>query len=140
MLTFLRGLRAQFLAGFAVAALFAAAVCGLVIHLVNQSLADLDELQAVDERNQLAAQVRELAYKKSNHVRGYLLYGNHDYFAGWEAATAEMDKTLERLLGITRREENRVLVRQMMEAGRAYDQFAREGIMLPARAARSVAV
>lgn len=131
---FFKGLRGQFLSGFAVAALFALLVCGLVLYLVNQSLADLVELEAVFERAQLASKINELAYQKSNHARGYLLYGTPSYYEQWEATTAEHTKTLEHLLSITRREENRVLVRQIMEASQRYDNFVREQIMLPARA------
>ena len=133
---FFKGLRGQFLSGFAVAALLAVLVCGLVVYLIDQSLADLVELQTVFERAQIASKVNELAYQKSNYARGYLLYGTPNYYEQWEATTAEQAKTLEHLLSITRREENRVLVRQMMEASRRYDEFVREQVMLPARAGR----
>ena len=129
----LKGLRAQFLSGFAVAALFALLVCSLVIYLVDRSLADLDEVKTVNERIQLAFKASELGYQKSNYARGYLLYGIPDYYSQWEAATAEQAKTLEYLLSITRREENRVLVRQMIEASRRYDDFVRDQVMVPAR-------
>jgi methyl-accepting chemotaxis protein len=129
----LKGLRAQFLSGFAVAALFALLVCGLVIYLVDRSLADLDEVKTVNERVQLASKISELGYQKSNYARGYLLYGIPDYYSQWEAAATEQAKTLEHLLSITRREENRVLVRQMIEASKRYDDFVRDQVMVPAR-------
>ncbi|MDQ0285113.1 methyl-accepting chemotaxis protein [Desulfofundulus luciae] len=129
-----KGLRAQFLSGFAVATLFAVLVCGLVIYLVNQSMADLIEVETVNERAHLASKVAELGYQKSASARGYLLYGTPAYYEQWENATAEQAKTLEHLLSITRREENRVLVRQMLEACRRYDDFVREQVMTPARA------
>ncbi|SHI54362.1 methyl-accepting chemotaxis protein [Desulfofundulus thermosubterraneus] len=129
-----KGLRAQFLSGFAVAALFAVLVCGLVIYLVNQSMADLIEVETVNERAQLASKIAELGYQKSASARGYLLYGTPAYYEQWENATGEQAKTLEHLLSITRREENRVLVRQMIEACRRYDDFVREQVMMPARA------
>ena len=134
-------LRGQFLAGYAVAAVFALIVCGLVLYLVNQSLADLDELNTVNVREQMSTQIQTMAYRKSVDMRGYLLYGDEKYLKRWETDTKTMNDTLEQLLRITRHEENRVLVQRMIEAARTYDQFVQSEVISPVQAGkRDVAI
>jgi methyl-accepting chemotaxis protein len=111
-----------------------ASISGLIaIFETNKMNEAVREAQILSSRVGVAGEVQYLTAMRLVTARGYLVYEDEKYLQEFDQFTAQTDELLQNLLEETRREENRILVHQLIDVNREYTHIINEKVVPAAR-------
>ena len=87
------------------------------------------ESQILASRVGVAGDIEYLTAQRMVAARGYLVYREEKYIEEFDQATTKMENLLKNLLEETRREENRILVHQLIDVNREYTHIIKQNVV-----------
>ena len=107
-----------------------ASTSGLIAVIeTNRMNAAVLESQVLASRVGVAGDIEYLTAQRMVAARGYLVYRDENYIEEFDRTTTEMENLLKELLEETRREENRILVHQLIDVNREYTHIFKQKVI-----------
>ena len=87
------------------------------------------EAQILANRVEAAGDIQYITAQRMVVARGYLIYRDEKYIEEFDQVTTEMENLLRELLAETRREENRIIVHQIIDVNREYTHIIKQKVI-----------